>query len=244
MKKTLLMTSALLALTASLALAQGGVNLGWLDCGGLPASLNRTFACNTNSGGGHLLMGSFVAGPELTLVTGQLSVIDLQSAGAAIAGTWWDLKSGGCRGTASLVPNFDFTGGPFTCTDYWQGGAIGGNSFDYVGTNRARIKTQCALPAGDGRIGPIDPGTEVYAWKLTMNNLKTVGLGACAGCQTGVCIVFNSILVTQVPGTPAGNKTYSAMAARNFATWQGGGIDCQITPTHNRTWGSVKSLYR
>ena len=31
----------------------GGLNLGWLDCGSVPGTDNRNFACNTNAGGGH-----------------------------------------------------------------------------------------------------------------------------------------------------------------------------------------------
>ena len=32
---------------------------------------------------------------------------------------------------------------------------------------------------------------------------------------------------------------------RNWITWQGGDPSCvSATPTQNRTWGSVKSLYR
>jgi hypothetical protein len=108
---------------------------------------------------------------------------------------------------------------------------------------RQRIRAQAALPLGDWRIGPIGEGTEVYCFKLTFNNAKTVGLGACPGCLTSVCFCLNSILVTNTPGNPAGNK-YLTNPINNTATWQGGGPCDGVTPAKNTTWGQVKSLYR
>jgi hypothetical protein len=248
MKKTLLMTGALLALTCGLAFAgPGGLSLAWLDCdgGGAGGAHNRVFACNTNTGGGHILVGSFVASSYLVRVTGFASVMDAQAATPG-AQDWWQMRTGGCRGTAAMTSNFDFTGGPFTCLDYWQGGAIGGHQVNTPVGNRNRILATAALPAMDSRIGPIPEGTEVYCLKLTMNNSKTVGLGACAGCTTPVCIVLNQIFVTNEPGNPAGNKTITFPIA-NTATWQGGisGEEClAATPAKNSTWGQVKSLYR
>src|SRR2546426_12431912 len=58
MKRTVLMTAALLALTVGLASAQSGLNLGWLDCAGVGAGpANQTFACNSNTGA-NILIGS------------------------------------------------------------------------------------------------------------------------------------------------------------------------------------------
>jgi hypothetical protein len=246
MKKTLLMTGALLALSAGLAFAgPGGLNLSWLDCG-VAGLENRTFACNTNTGGGHILVASFKASSFMVSVTGQSAVLDAQGAGVAYP-AWWTMRVGGCRASASLAFSSDFTGGPFNCYDYWQAGCVGGSSMDAPVGNRARIKAQCALPAGDSRITAIPEGTEVYAFKLTINNLKTAGLGACAGCLDRVCICFNSLLVTQTPGNPAGNKFITAPAENNIARWQGtaNAQECEgATPAKNATWGQVKSLYR
>jgi len=245
MKKTLLMTGALLALTVGLAAAgPGGLNLSWNDCG-LAGQENRTFACNTNTGS-HILIASFVASSFMDAVTGQAAVIDVQGAGVSYP-AWWTMRVGGCRAAASLVFDSNFLGGPFSCYDYWQGGCTGGTAMDAPIGNRARIKAQCALPAGDGRITTIPEGTEVYAFKLLINSAKTVGLGSCAGCLDRVCICFNSLLVTNVPGNPAGNKFITAPANRNIARWQGtaNAQECEgATPAKNSTWGQVKSLYR
>jgi hypothetical protein len=149
-----------------------------------------------------------------------------------------------------MTSSFDFTGGPFNCFDYWAGGAVGGHSADVPVGNRVRLKATAALPAGDSRIGPIAEGTEVYTFRLTLNNAKTVGLGACGGCTQEACIVFNSMLVTQVPGTEGGNFTFSAPGTSAHVIWQAwtSGVPSEqcpaLTPARNRTWGEIKAIYR
>lgn len=252
--KKLILCAALLVTTAGLASAGtgGAINLGWLDCPNQGSyALTRTFACNTNTGGGHIMIGTFVApAAGFPATTGFASVMDLQTAGAAAP--WWDLRASlpaGCR-PASMTSSFDFTGGPGNCFDYWQGGAVGGHSANQPAGNRVRLLATAALPAGDSRIVPIDPGTEVYTFRLTLNNAKTVGLGACGGCSQEACIVFNSMLVTQVPGTPGGNTTISLPGTAAHVIWQGWttGVPTEqcpaLTPAKSRTWGSIKAIYR
>ncbi len=225
--------------------AGGGLNLGWDDCGGQPASLNQTFACDTNLGN-HTLVESFVTPCCVTAMSANEIVMDLESTGATLP-PWWGMRSSGtCRSTTSLLSNVNFTAGPFTCYDYWQGGAASGISENPPVGNRARIKELVALPVGSPGITGILEGTEVYSFKVVINNARTTGLGACAGCATGVCIVLQSIKLNQTTGTPGGDKYISSPATRAYATWQGGiGSDCYAaTPAKNVTWGSIKAQYR
>jgi len=242
MKASILMCALMVSIAERAAAGPGGLNLGWFDCSGSPATLNRSFACNTNLGI-NVLVGSFVAPCCVTAMSANEIVMNLQSASVTWP-AWWGLAAGLCRSTA-LTPSFDFTAGPFTCIDYWEAGAIGGLLLDQILGNRARLRVVCALPAGSSQIRPVEEGTEVYSYKANIRNTKTVGT-ACTGCQTGMCIVLNSILIDQPPGTPGGNKFVSMPAVRNYALWQGGtGGDClQSTPARNTTWGSIKALYR
>ncbi len=222
--------------------AGGGLNLGWDDCGGAPASLNKTFACDTNSGT-NTLVGSFVAPSLVDSMTASEIVMDLQSAGATLP-AWWQMRfQFGCRPSA-LTQSADFTAGPFTCFDYWSGGASGGVIEDFPVLNRARIKMLEGVPVGSPLIRGILEGAEVYSFKCNISNAKTVGSGSCAGCATGVCIVLNSIRISQT--FPSGVKFISSPAARAYATWQGGtGSDCYAaTPAKNVTWGRIKAQYR
>ena len=248
MKKTLLLGAALLALSASVASA-AGINFGWNDCGGLPASVNKNFACNSNTLSGAILVGSFVPPAGSTAITGEEIVIDIQSASANLP-AWWQFKNAGtCRATGAFSTNADFTSGPFTCADYFVGGATGNftafNPNIVPGqTNRARIQILYAVPPTSA--GPVDENLEYYAFKLTVLGAKTVGAGACGGCLDPVCLVLNEIKLTQPVGV--GNYRLQTPASRNYATWQGGAIGLggcpAVVPAQNRTWGSVKSLYR
>jgi hypothetical protein len=243
MKKTLLMAGALLALTAGIASAQGGINLSWTDCGAF-GTLQKNFACTSNSGT-QSMTASVVTGVDMAQLNGQASVLDMQTNQAALS-NWWQFNTGGCRfGSPALIAgNFDFTA-VSNCLDPWGGTASGGLNYapGFSGPNRARIRTVCAIIGSTGITG-VD---EYYMFKVNISNARSTGAGACAGCTDGACIVFNSILVTQPAGV--GDYTISNTLLRNWVQWQGGAVNVTggcpaATPTQNRTWGSVKSLYR
>ena len=72
------------------------------------------------------------------------------------------------------------------------------------------------------------------------------GSGECQGCNIPACLVLNQMELFQVAGTPP-TDVYAMPNpdVRNWITWQGGDPTCVgATPTKNRTWCSVKSLYR
>jgi len=114
-------------------------------------------------------------------------------------------------------------------------------------------------------LAALDPGQEYFMANLNVRYIKTVGTGACAGCDIPVCIVFSKLKVmTQV----AANDRVFILGANNiasqFATWQNGLVvnptvlqhlltgprmsmeSCAAAATAARrpTWGAVKSLYR
>jgi hypothetical protein len=238
-------TLALGAATASAA----GINLGWNDCvGGASYSLVETFACNTNAGI-HTMVASFVAPAGITAMSGNEITIDMQTSGALLA-DWWTIGTGQCRPSTSLHGDFDFTGGPFTCYDYWQGAALGGLSWSVLPgwTNRCRIKGVYALTAGDPRITSIPEGTHVYSCKIVINNAKSTGSGACAGCGDEACIVMENMSLNQPP--PLLTARLGTPATAYHVLWQGWSTpDPQqacpaVTPAKSRTWGSIKALYR
>jgi len=253
MKKILILTGALLSLTVGIASASSGVvNLTYNDCGGPTL---QTFACNINTGAPYILVGTYTSLVDLVALNGNEIVIDMQTSGATMS-PWWQVRNYtdgtvACRtGAASM--SFDFTSGPFTCLDYWNGAAAGGFGIlrEYGGANRQRILGVCAI--GLSSAGPLAANQETYSFKLTINRTKTVGAGACAGCADGVLIVLNSILCTQNPETSQGegggnriNADEKMETLGTFASFQNilPGAPGP-TPTKNTTWGAVKSLYR
>ena len=245
MKKTLLIAGALLALSASLASA-AGINLSWNDCG-LAGSATKAFACNTNTGAS-TMYGSFIPPAGMTALNGNEMVVDLQSGGAVLP-QWWALNAAGCTGrTSALSPNFNFAAGPFSCVDFWAGQASGGSDYaiGFGAPNRARLRLVCAVAASNQ--GPVDENTEYYSFGVTITNARTVGTGLCAGCQDGVCIVLNSIKLTQ-PAELAFDATLSNPIDSQSIVWQPASVTAPppcpaATPAHSSSWGSIKSLYR
>ncbi|MFN8589521.1 MAG: hypothetical protein U0704_17145 [Candidatus Eisenbacteria bacterium] len=245
MKKTLLLSAVLLAVSASLASA-AGLNLYWTSCGAGGAA-NKSFACNSNTATAHKLYGSYVAPAGTTAITGNEMVVDLVSSTASLPAWWSMFTPSSCRPTALSANFIDATGVSGDCIDYWQSQASGGVGAYTAGfggqPNRARVLIVAAVAPANAV--PVDVDAEYYSFTLSISNTKTVGSGSCAGCTDPVCIVLNEIKLTQPAGV--GDFRIQSPATRNYVTWQGGVVagGCPaVVPAQNRTWGQVKSLYR
>jgi hypothetical protein len=233
-----------------MASAAGQIDIAWGDCV-LAGTLNDAFACNTNSGAS-LMYASFRPPFTMGKFNGHAGVVDIQVAAAALD-PWWQLATGGCRNPTAVVTDdrltvgFDFTGGPFSCLDPWNGGAGGGSDISITAPNRLRLRTVCAISAPESLYDVDIDGNpvEFYVFKATLSHAQTVGAAPCAGCTDPACIVFNSMKGTQ----PAGVGDFVLTTGpQQYITWRGGaigGLGCPAaTPTQKATWGSVKALYR
>ena len=243
MKKSVLIAGAMLVLGAGAASA-AGINLSWNDCGAA-GTQNVTFACNSNAGAPFTMVGSFIPPAGVDNFLGISAQVDITTDQATLP-DWWKHGNGQCRGTTGLNTDFNFTSGPFTCTDFYAGQAAGGFAYDvgYGTAARARFRIQCAVPIDNK--GPVDPATEYYAFKGVILRSKTTGAGSCAGCSNPGCIVLNEIQLFQPPDAGF-DPSITNPADRNYVTWQSAPaspICPQSTPTKSSTWGQVKSLYR
>lgn len=233
--------TALLALLAGTASASGGINLSWNDCG-TAGVLQRNFACSSNTLTGATMIASAIAGVDMPQLVGAETVMVLQVNQAALS-PWWELYAGGCRASGLLV-NADFaSSGPFTCADAWSGQAIAYLEAEPWGAARERIRTVEVLVNATS----IDASSEYYVFSLRLLGLKTTGSGSCAGCTDGACIVLDQIQFEQQNGLAS--VTLNNPITRQYVLWQDGGSGViggcpAATPASNRTWGSVKSLYR
>lgn len=250
MKRKLLglgMAAAML-LAASSAMA-AGINLAWSNCFGEgTGTSNRTFACAANAGT-NILVTSFVLDQDTPQVSGNELVLDVLTTSNPIP-AWWEIRSPEvCRPTA-LGFNVTANANDVVCVDWASGQAAGGigaysnelGSIDNSLLNQhRRIKVAVAVPLP---LPDLVAATEYFSCNLTINNSKTVGTGACAGCSEPVCIVFNSLLVTRPVGLGDVLLSSGVTPGSNIVTWQGTGPNCALVPTRNVTWGSVKSLYR
>lgn len=245
------------------AVSPPGVNISWDNCFADGGTRNKNFACDVNTGTERLVLSMELAAP-LDSVTGVEIRLDIHSASSLLP-AWWALKNAGsCRQSSLGSSAGTAPVGSVGCVD-WSGGlAVGGiGLYDTsLGGGWVRISSAVAVP------GPLSlpGGQELYLQALTINHAKTVGTGACAGCDVPVCIGF--VRASIIPGNnpPIYLSRGANNSASQFVTWQNGHavnirpgcdtpsetcrpttfFDCVLTPTSPRgsTWGQVKALYR
>jgi len=250
MKKVTLLCAFLLAMSASVA-AAAGVGLRWTACLSDGGAINRAFACNSNNGS-NTLIGTFETNAAGLLHTsGNEVVIDLASQSTPLP-AWWAFKNVGTCRSAALTMNFVAPATAVNCADWAVGaaaGGIGAYNIGLRGPNTARVVA--ALAVAPDNLQDLVSGQEYFSFNLVISNVKTVN--GCAGCSDPVCIVFNSInLTTPVLANNIFLTGPSNGTDGNYCTWQGGGAPVvgavtgapQATPTKNKTWSQVKSLYR
>jgi hypothetical protein len=252
MRSLFVLYAASFVLVTSNAHAAAGVNLRWQQCLGDGGTINRSFACDTNSGT-HVLVSSFELAQPIPQVFGNEIILDLASAGPALP-SWWAFKNvGTCRQTSMSM---SAVGSPtaIACVDWASGKAAGGVGAYHMfpfGPTTARFMLATAVPAA--ALPDLVAGQEYFSNSIAILNTKTVGDGACAGCTTPVCLVLNRILVVaQIAANDRALSGPTNGTDSDYATWQGGsnvvsyrGSGCPAaTPTRRGTWGEVKSLYR
>jgi hypothetical protein len=229
----------LLGATASGA---AGINLSWTDCG-TAGGRSASFACDANSSEPFVLVASFDPPSGVSEFYGFEAQLDIVS-GATLP-DWWRHGTAFCRGNSSLEVDFDFVAGPATCDDALAGQAFGGFAYDveFSAPNRARMRVQAGVTF-EQRMA-LAAGTEVYAFKTSIQTPKSSGTDACGGCSTEACIVLNSIQLYQ-PTELGFDPVIVDKRDDNHVMWQSLEIaQCpQSTAVHARTWGQVKSLYR
>jgi hypothetical protein len=180
---------------------------------------------------------------------------------------WWQVAISGCRPTA-LSYNTLAPVGSANCPDWAGSGAVGGiGSYIswYTGSPNSMLVTAIAAVAA-GR--DLVPGVEYSLGTIGIGHSRTVGSGACSGCDTPVCILFSDVEIGPGPQGEAVRITQGAnWSGSPIARWQnayltgthppgydsaglffpGAVTQCvpySTTSSRPSTWGAVKSLYR
>ena len=191
-------------------------------------------------------LGSFTAPAGVTAASGNEVVLDIQSGGPALP-LWWAFKNAGTCRQNSMSLNFVADATNLICVDEFSGGGAGGVGAYTIGFAGNPTRARMVAAIATASPGPLDANVEYFSFNMLINNLKTVGTGACTGCAAPVCLVLNSIKITQPIGVGDYKISDSNAPGSNIITWQGGAVGgggCAATPAKNTTWGSVKSLYR
>ncbi len=203
----------------------GGINLSWDDCGAAGGAI-KTFACDSNTGLPAVAVASFVPPPGIGQFLGASAELRIGTDGSTLP-DWWRHGTGQCRGGTGLALAYTFSEGPFTCTEYGLGQAGGTHFYEvgYGGANRARLLVQYVVPKEDQ--GPLDPGTEYYAFRVNLLRTKTTGAGSCAGCDVPACIELQSLQIHQ-PQEQYYSPVLIQPLNRNFVSWQGPAWVCDV----------------
>ncbi len=233
---------ALITVASPASACGSGSNLSWNECGA-GGFANLVSACDTNAGSQTMVV-SYVPPSGVDSLVASLAIIDLCSMTSTLP-AWWELmNSGSCRNGALSVST-DFSSPAYTyCRDYWGGHASVQAQYilGYGGDpNAARILMSASMPAQFA--APLDAANEYYDFLVRITNIKTVGSDSCAGCDVGVCIVLNEVQLHQSGG--AASYVFIDPVNRYSVNWQRFIPGCPfIVPVKNRSWGSIKALYR
>ena len=225
--------------------ATGELSLAWGNCRGAGGAPDRSFACDGNLGQ-NVLVGSFTAPASITALRSVDATVQIVPQTDQMPFWWLLASSGQCRsGALSGYADFRDLAG---CSDPFGGNASGGVTsyliYPYEPMS-ATLRLTWTVPAGSELA--LDPGVEYYAFKVVIDNTKTVGGYVCGGCSTPMCLLFSSLKLNQPAGTPGGSPFVFPLDGydQHIANWNGGtSAICGVVPARNTTWGQIKSLYR
>jgi hypothetical protein len=240
MKKLLTVISlASLVCTASSAFANNGaMDLSWNHCDWSAASMNKSYACDASAGTIYTMTGAFIMPFDVADFAGVSAAVDIET--ATPTPDYWKTDASSCNAGALTVSN-PLPGPPCGPNLFDVSFSGGGFSVAYATPTRVRVRIDWATGA------PVAPstvaGTHYVGFALNLDPDQGV-INGCQGCQIPACIVLNGM---DVYGFAPGEDFFiTSVDVNNTVTWQSaGGNNCAgATPSQNKTWGSVKALYR
>ena len=254
MNKELLLSCALLALPAPQASADGngGLDLTAVACNTNttpPPSTTFNFDC-ADPGVPQTVFACFQITTTQDSVVGLDAHLELTVDDPGLP-DWWHFESGGCNAGGVLLDLVPSTSLCVGATNPWETGNMAFAPGDQ-GPNSGHFVVSVSRPT------PIklNAGTNYFAFNLNFfSDNATQSGGKCGGCGIAAVLAWAS--------TPSGQISPPAAALINIRTAaQAGGeaapyvisgpglvgntISFAVapTPTRNRTWGQLKSLYR
>lgn len=260
LSRSLAVLALCLAPGPSLAQPAVSMNLSWDRCAGDGRIVDRTFACDTNTGV-ETFVGSvvFMDGAGRDSVLGFTAYVDISPA-ASIVPPWWTTRTGECRPNA-LLPDWSGLAGASACLPWFGDGTPLGVAGILSSYDRLVLQLAWMLPSGQ----PVAlvPGQEYSLFRVRLSHAKSTGADACAGCTVPTCIGFGRLDLEYVPPVP---REAMGGAGLNTLTWQGAYVagyptqtwpppphysysnvlSCTTAPVpaRGRTWGMIKGLYR
>lgn len=226
--------------------AWAGLHLRWDAPFGHPdAAIDKTFACDRNSGSERLVF-SFWCPDSIERVSGFIVVADIQFQ-QTLTPDWWQntCRSNGFFFEPTPDPSWDITATQLPVS--------GGLDLSMRGPNRMRLRGLGVLQEEGFGIGPATG--KVFLTTVLVTHSRTVPAGTippCTGCAAPACIVFNQLLVESLtPDNSIVRHNFAGFAGLDqqfHATWQGGTTGVYPCPAavsvRPSSWGRIKASYR
>jgi hypothetical protein len=245
--KKVLITAALLALTASVASAQ--ISLNWSNCiQQSPTNQNRNDACYVCPNiADHRAISSFLAPTTIPTYVGVTTVIDIFLTGTTLP-DWWRFDAAGCRANGLVLGLYTGTT-PLVCVDGMAGAALNGPILAILNGNKGPNTIRLISDNARSEDFPLTGGLAYVAQQHAITHLKTTvdcdatdPTPVCLGCLTPASIALEEVQLYSRAPAPNDKFVLTAPNVRNFVTLNGGaGVP---TPVQNKSWGAVKALYR
>ena len=214
----------------------GGINLAWDDCGAAGMQVKH-FGCDSNAGI-DVLCASFSPPDTLRGVTGFEARLDFCWPQVT---SYWQLEPGACR-AGQLSAGTDPSDAPPACLTGWS--SPDATIHQYALGNRAGRDASLIVNVSFQAPVTVTDDLEYFAFKAVLRHGKTVGSGACAGCNQAVCISFGDFVLTR-PTAEQNDVRIQNPLNRHSVEWQGTGNPyCCNVPIRATTWGTIKGLYR
>jgi hypothetical protein len=261
MKKMLLICGALLAFSATAALAQvttPGLYLSWGTCAGDGLVANKVVACTATTGS-NLMVLSWVPAAEIPLLNSVEGVVNFSFLGGTTP-AWWGNTCTGRTTFSGITADLIVSGSAVNCVDAWggvAGGGIAAYNYDasgalWMGPGTTTLDLLGYLAAGTELDATV--GQEFFLFNVKIGNAKARVADACPGCLVQTCINFKRVQITQPTGAPIDitdnsnlQPTDTQPLTPHFITWQAnpGVTTCLAASSATKSsWGSIKALYR
>ncbi len=228
------------------------LNLTFGDCGG---ATTATWTCTTNSGAAFTAVCSVVCPAGLTTLVAEEGVVEI--AFPTAVPDWWKLGTGFCRAGMPSPSATRSARSPASTTSVASARSWAATRTRSVRTpasatrtapidaNRVRIRTISAVDFAAAQLAtPPAGGDEIFLFSISVNKTKTVGTGACAGCDSPAWMALKQVKLNQPAGV--GDPVVGSRDVFGCGSMQGAPeAECaHATPTSRSSWGQLKSLYR
>jgi len=222
--------------------AEAQVYMSWNNCyGTVNASQSLQYACDGSRDGAPFRLAlSFDQPASAESLQSVTSTIEFRSIAPQVLPDYWRVyEAGTCRAGwfPTYAPTAALVGSPVYCPN-----PLPGQTFAYQFAFSEDPTRLLSFQASMGTtLVPLQGGKRYSAGVVSVD---PVGDLDCTGCDQAICIqvAFMDLITTAT--FPRGPRLHGGNP-ESFVTWQGPpGICPGATTTRNRTWGTVKSLYR